>query len=523
MKTRRLTRRQLVIVAAVLFFLFTLLLTSGSRNKYHEEQAGGGPIKNRPWRPWGHGSAPCTDDLGWLEPYKLSSRFRFAQRDIIAVPSGSPDRPPVSVVDKPLFEFSKVDIALSTKAETRCLEPLKLGVSRVKPPVVDASHLIFGAQTTTKRLKDTVKHIARWLPHTGARLHVIVKDDEETPANDKEMRALENKFRDQGMDVFIVHPVKLSDFFAQRYFSLVNVLYGARNEKTKWVILIDDDTFFPSMRDLVAFLAKYDASQQQYIGALSEDWWAVDHYGLMGFGGAGIFLSLPLAKVIDDNTADCKTHPSTSSGDVTVMDCIYRHSTTKLTHVPALRQVDIPGDTTGLYESGREMLTLHHWKNAPHQLEMEKLHLVADICDNCFLQRWQFSDDTVLTNGFSINYYPEGHLTGKTQGSSLLGSLKGPQKIDLMKMEKTWDGDMKVFHSLGPVREPLNETAKVGYKLIDSMLVDNEPEAGKNEEKCTMVRQVYYKKGGEEDMDSVIVLNWMTDHQKSRGDEENPQ
>jgi hypothetical protein len=184
------------------------------------------------------------------------------------------------------------------------------------------------------------------------------------------------------------------------------------------------------------------------------------------------------------------------------MDCIYKFSTTKLTHIPSLHQVDMHGDLSGFYESGREMLSLHHWKEgsaAGYKLEMEKMHLVADICDTCFLQRWQFPKDIVLTNGFSINHYPQGHLTGKKSGV-----LTGPatEKIDLYQIEHTWGDDLNVLHSLAPTREKMSEEAKIGYKLLDSMAVD--PGDGRKD----TVRQVYFKEGSGGEMDTVMVLNW---------------
>ncbi|XMA10916.1 hypothetical protein WAI453_003707 [Rhynchosporium graminicola] len=58
------------------------------------------------------------------------------------------------------------------------------------------------------------------------------------------------------------------------------------------------------------------------------------------------------------------------------------------------------------------------------------MHHAAEICDSCFLQRWQFGRDTVLSNGSSIAHYPDGHLTGKKQ-AGLLGGKGRDQKINL--------------------------------------------------------------------------------------------
>jgi len=475
---------------------------------------------------WGHGvqvqqvangkgkepeAKPCTEHLGWLEPYQFTSPIKYVSRDILTYPSLTSERPSLTILKSPLFpDFTTVDLSKSATVEREhCLPPLVLQVPSGLRQPTDASNMIFGLQTTMNRLKDTVKHLARWLPDTGARLFAIVIENEETPAKDEDIRALEKQFKDLGMDVSIVHPVRKTDSFAQRYFSLVSMMYGARNDKTEWVICIDDDTFFPSMHDLSNFLKNYDSKKQQYIGSLSEDWWAVNNYGLMGFGGAGIMLSKPLAKVIDDHMDECKENLRTTAGDISVMDCIYRFSSTKLTHVPALHQVDMHGDLSGFYESGREMLSLHHWKEgsaAGYKLEMEKMHLVANICDSCFLQRWQFPKELVLSNGFSVSYYPEGHISGQKPGG-LLGTGVGASvpKINLEQMERTWGDDINVLHSLAPVRDKMTEDTKIGYKLLDSLIVDSDADGGK---KGDVVRQIYFKEGGGNDQDTVMVLNW---------------
>ncbi len=468
---------------------------------------------------------PCTEHLGWLEPYQFTYPIKYASRDIIAVARADAQRPSLTKVEKPLFEaLTTVDLADSqTIRFERCPLPLELEVPHNKMQVVDASNMIFGLQTTMKRLRDTVKHLARWLPHTGARLYAIVIDVKEVPvgdryeskevaADERDMADLEKQFKKLGIDAHVIHPVRPTDSFAQRYFSLVNVMYAARGDMTQWITIIDDDTFFPSMLNLQNMLKQYDWKKPQYVGSLSEDWWAVNHYGFMAFGGAGIMLSLPMAKIIDDHVDECKENLRTTAGDISVMDCVYRFSSTKLTHIPSLHQVDMHGDLSGFYESGREILSLHHWKegsSAGYRLEMEKMHLVADICDSCFLQRWEFPNEFLLSNGFSITHYPQGHLSGLKPGGFLGTSNhigKASDKVNLEEMEHTWGDDINVLHSLAPLRDKLEDgTMKVSYKLLDSMLVNGE-EAGVPGEK--VVRQVYFKEGVDGGKDTVIVLNW---------------
>jgi hypothetical protein len=433
---------------------------------------------------------PCTEDLSWLEQYKLTPKLKYVSRDIVTKPVAS-DRPLLTEIDALLFNnFKTVDMSISKAVEIQhCLPPLTLEVQHGQLKTPDASDMIFSLQTTVGRLKDSVKYLNRWLPHTGARLYCIVKQDPDTPAKDEEMRALETEFHNRGMNVSVRHPLHPDDSFEQRYFSLVNVMYSARSPNTKWMVTIDDDTFFPSLHELRKMLSRHDETKPQYISALSEDWWAVDHYGFMGFGGASIILSVPMVKILDAHTRECYEHPSTWSGDVTIMDCIYRFSTTKLTNIPELYQMDMHNDLSGFYESGRPVLSLHHWKEGNGKVEIDKTHLIADLCDDCYLQRWQFQNDLVLSNGFSIHTYPQGHLTGTNPNHEM---------IDLLPMEETWDDSINVKHSLNPLRPKMAEGTKWQYKMIDSGYVEKE---GKK-----VLRQVYVRRVKE--TDEVMVLNW---------------
>ena len=91
-----------------------------------------------------------------------------------------------------------------------------------------------------------------------------------------------------------------------RYINLVPYLYRQEDSRhKKWLVLCDDDTFFPSMHGLAQRLKAFDSSQELYIGALSEDARAIERHGLQAFGGAGIFLSFPMAKVITDSISSC--------------------------------------------------------------------------------------------------------------------------------------------------------------------------------------------------------------------------
>ena len=434
----------------------------------------------------------CATRIDWLDRNDRQSPFNYARRDIIVRPDPESKRSLMTKVKEPLFPtYQTVDLsANSTFTLRHCAEPLVLKVPLYSKEPPDASNLILGIQTTLQRLEDTIETLARWLPKTGARLFVIVKETEDVEADQAAIKALEAKMRAQDLDVTLVPPFK-GDNFSQRYFSLVKILYKNRNEKTEWIGIIDDDTFFPSMHSLLDMLGQRDPQGQHYLGALSEDWWSVTTYGFMGFGGAGVFLSVPLAEIIDQNYEKCKISSGTTAGDIRVKECIYSSTNTKLTHIPELHQVDFHGDKSGYYESGHQPLSLHHWKDwsvDDKDFLLAKMHLVSDVCGDCFMQRWQFGDDTVLSNGFSIAKYPRGNL----------------KSLDMTKMEATWDPGAQVEgssnhgfdHSLEPVRPKLDASEKVQHLLLEAAALDGG------------VRQTYLYKGTDGNLDTVLDLFW---------------
>lgn len=147
---------------------------------------------------------------------------------------------------------------------------------------------------------------------------------------------------------------------------------------------------------------------------------------------------------------------------------------------------------------------------------MEKMHLVSEVCDECFLQRWQFTNDVVLTNGFSVAKYPDGSLERGARSDLSNSTFVDDGGIDLRKTEVTWDGkDKDVMHSLAPTRPALNEQQKRSWKFLDSFLAGD----------GNMVRQVYLKREIEgegetrKENDEVLILDWRQPNKHDREEE----
>ncbi|KAL8915044.1 MAG: hypothetical protein Q9171_000484 [Xanthocarpia ochracea] len=439
-------------------------------------------------------SEPCSRNIEWLANLDLKYPMHYAQRDIVVRPTPGIRRTSLTNISQILFPQTRALLADQNPVlELRdCPSPLVLEIPDTPTMPVDASRMHFGIATTMKRLDESAPYIARWLRDTGAKLFIVViKPEKGQPPTSKEMAVRQAKMRKHGMDVTLLPPLNEKELYTETYFSLAKIMYTHRTEEASWFVLMDDDTFFPSMRALLAMLDKYDPAREYWIGAVSESWWTVARYGMMAFGGAGIFLSRALAAVIDEVYDVCTTemHPA-AGGDERVMRCVYGHTETKLTNEPDLHQMDISGDLSGVYESGRLPLSLHHWKgNAGYPVDL--MSLVMHICGECFLQRWQFGDDTVLSNGYSIAVYPKGELANG---------------LDFSKAEETWNSrtvDESVnpgtAHSMSPARPGLElDKQKIQYRLLESAFVNG------------ALRQSYLHKGkeGTNEADTLLVLYW---------------
>lgn len=108
--------------------------------------------------------------------------------------------------------------------------------------------------------------------------------------------------------------------------------------ETKWFCLLDDDTFFPHLEPLSDALSRIDHTSDAYVGALSEDFPSVQTFGLMAYGGAGVYLSAHLARKLGqpELAAACMQESPPHLGDIIIRDCVYHHSKAKLTRLPGL-------------------------------------------------------------------------------------------------------------------------------------------------------------------------------------------
>jgi hypothetical protein len=420
-----------------------------------------------------------TLDLSHLTKHVGSDQFTYARRTI-KTKYYNGDRPSLTRVNETLLGTPHMlDKANLTSVAIESPEILELKVPR--SPKVDMSMFSFGMSTKIPRLRGTIPQIAHWLPNSGCQLHVIA------PPHDDDL-PLEREIRAMGIDLTITTAVAP---FPKAYFLILKKLYETRTPNTKWLAMFDDDTFVPSLPYLVQHFNKlYNPEDERMIAAMSDNIGQIHTFGLLPFGGGGIFVSVPLAKRMTEEKVweRCMASPK-SQGDQIVNDCLNDFSTVRPTFDMELHQMDINGDPSGYFESGRRLLTIHHWKSW-FSVNVPMVSNVSKACgDECVLQRWQFDGDIVLSNGYSINEYPGGIEKGG---------------VELQKVEKTWDGEMwRYVHKIGPLREPVKAGVKRSLLLVEASVVEG-----------TGVRQVYVERarfvdGQRVGIDRVVELLWL--------------
>ncbi|EPE36800.1 hypothetical protein GLAREA_08963 [Glarea lozoyensis ATCC 20868] len=414
------------------------------------------------------------DDIEYGRRY-----VRFHRQDI--------DRLSVTKMDSELFPNGFDEINIKTPpSTTTCLKPFDVTVPRSPyPSTVDASSLLFGISTTYKRLTNPEMRLTRewahWLTNShgksnGAGLILRLVD-----ASPGELEEATKQMKSMGIDVK-VYAADSSIEMAKRYLSLLPELYNdSSREQRKFLVMCDDDTFYPSMHALLERLSQYDHTTDLYLGTLSEDINNIQRHGSQAFGGAGVFFSIPLADKVANHFEQCSSPQKIKEantgwgpqGDVLLRMCISEHTESTLTMIRELHQLDIMGDPAGFYEAGLRPLSLHHFKGGIwHKASVYEGAQVAHACgEDCFLQRFRTADDFVISNGFSVAYYPKGIDFNLYQTERTFGPAPN---------DYGWNLDFM----MGPQRKNLLWTGrKVAWELKESKI-----------EKDGSVRQTYIRK-----------------------------
>ncbi|KAI0005809.1 glycosyltransferase family 31 protein [Xylariaceae sp. FL0662B] len=429
-------------------------------------------------------SKDCPKDLELLVrasvQLELTERVHYSRRYIQPVYSNTIDGDHIANHTEPLIE-DPVEINLWDCQNAKVPEsaPLKLEVPKPYSPESFA-HMTFGIATDYNRLDASIETFAQWLSDSGANLVGVVTDASHRPPQDIDQ--LHQKFKAAGMDVTLVGPLDEKYTTSQNHFAVLIPMLERSHSGTEWYGLLDDDTFFPHLKPLSDSLARLNHNKDMYVGTLSEDFEQVRKYGMMAFGGAGAFLSAALAQRLSGVVRQCVDEGHDKEGDIIIRDCIFSNSKARLTILPGLYQQDIRGDVSGFFEAGLRPLNLHHWKSW-YDEPVDKMATAATFCGDCFLQRWRFSTDTVLTNGFSIVRYTD-----------------GLESVDLDFVEGTWmRAEESYSFAIGPMRQQYPVDKKQSYRLRESQLMKNGD-----------LKQLYLRAGNSAigEVDEVVELVW---------------
>lgn len=203
------------------------------------------------------------------------ARINMARESLIKLPQ---DMLPNSFR---LLDLSSQDERISD-ASRYCVQPLVVSIPHSPlPHNVNASDLLFGISTTKERLTDERVFLewSVWLTDgegnsNGAGLHVLLAD-----ATAQDIADVNDRLSQHGIKAEISTSDSSAEM-AARYLSIVPTLFKSPwSRGRKWLVLCDDDTFYPAMNTLLARLNAMDSTLDMYIGTFSEDVNNVDRHG----------------------------------------------------------------------------------------------------------------------------------------------------------------------------------------------------------------------------------------------------
>ncbi|RYP47928.1 hypothetical protein DL768_006083 [Monosporascus sp. mg162] len=420
----------------------------------------------------------CSIDVPHIESlmnrFELQDGFQYLKR-YVKINRQPIARKSMTKLDQEFLptHFNAYDLTNPrTLGDEQCLEPLEVPVPESPYPASgNLSDFMFGVSTTFKRFSgeetSPVNEWVYWMTDgkghsNGAKLILLLLD-----ATEEEIQRATTVLRNQGIDVDVYHSDSSMEM-AVRYLTLIPTLYNhPERANKKWLVSCDDDTFFPSVHTLAQKFEEYDPNEMLYIGTLSEDVNNVDRHGSQAFGGAGVFISVPLAAQVARDYESCKTEQKIlesnsgwgPQGDILLRKCIYENTETRLSILHGLYQLDLYGDPSGFYESGVKPISLHHFKGGGwHFARPWQYTKLAHVCgEDCTFMRFRTPDDFVISAGYSVAHYPNGI------------------NFNLMQMERTFaaapqDKGWNLDYVFDPQRPSLLKTGrKISWELQEAV------------------------------------------------------
>ncbi|KAI1770864.1 glycosyltransferase family 31 protein [Hypoxylon cercidicola] len=404
-----------------------------------------------------------------------------------------------------------------------------------RPDALNASALLFGISTSYDRLTygnaSLMADWARWLTDgeggsNGASLVLTLHRTTTT-----EIESISGRLREAGIEAVVLPADSSAHDSAARYLDLAGLLARRKDEllgegrQKRYLALVDDDVFFPSLGELLARLDRFDARKKAYLGLPSERAdWTVENNVTLTYGGGAVVFTPPMADAVSqlpcrNRTASRDDTEGTGQWDERLYSCIAQHTDEKLHVLPSLYAPsdDRHGLRTG-YESGARPLALHHYRHR-RRFDPGKAHLVASLCGaDCFLQRFFFRDDGwILVNGYSVSQYPDGvDVLPAAKGVTVQDSseVRVGDRLSLDSLDDdartrvdarqvvSWAGTKRTWRLLDSRKGAAGEVWQAYVKRRGSS------SGAYGDEDDWVPEDTVHTQDGPSDVDSVIVLIW---------------
>ncbi|GAA97519.1 glycosyltransferase family 31 protein [Mixia osmundae IAM 14324] len=303
--------------------------------------------------------------------------------------------------------------------------------------------LLFSVATKADRAFEFMRLWPHWLQH-GSPCQVVLPEEDRMHAD-----SLRANMTQLGLERCILH-FSTQDSYDMRVLSQVSIAMDYVRQGSfgtdvtpRWIIVGDDDTFWLDIRSVQRLASQYDSNEMIFMGGVTEAMAQYGAFGIQAYGGAGIIFSVSLAREMSTRMPDCEREFATSfGGDGKLTRCaalaMNRTKEDAMTVVDGLHQLDVPGDNTGMFQSGLPFISIHHFIAAwvdifPTWISGGDFFVSIDLLrdsvaflggDNLF-KRFVFNDGrTLLTLGYSITFYSQPLL-----------------ESDLHSLEYTWAYD----------------------------------------------------------------------------------
>lgn len=202
-------------------------------------------------------------------------------------------------------------------------------------------HIVFGIASSKKSWPNRKEHVRLWWKPLQTRGCVFIESplpDDDKNVSRKDGTSLPPLCISQDTSKFR-YTCKNGLRSAIRVARVVSETVALNHSDVRWYVFGDDDTiFFPE--NLVKTLSKYDHGLWYYIGTQSESVQQNMAFGFrMAFGGAGLAISSPLARVLAKVFDSCiERYPHLYGSDSRIYSCLAELGV-GLTHEPGFHQV----------------------------------------------------------------------------------------------------------------------------------------------------------------------------------------